>query len=94
LCDVSDRACSLQILFVSDRNVVLLVHDVLLTLTLPSSLAFQSATAVVTSELKLAKFIGDDIHVRQAVVIHTENKSVTNQFTVAVWTSNDDLCIL
>jgi len=88
---IADRGCSLQILFVSDRTVVLLVHDVVLTLRLPAGPSSESAA--VTNELKIAKYIGDSVHVRQAVVICTDNKSVASQCTVAVWTSNDDLCI-
>jgi len=88
---VSGRACSLQILLVNDHNVVLLIHDLLLTLQLPTSRP--SDSAAVTNELKIAKFIGDNVHVRQAVVIRTD-KSVASQYTVAAWTSADDLCIL
>ena len=87
------RACSLQILHVSDRDAIVLVHDVVLTFLLPTDSLCQSAS--VTNELKLVRYIGSDsVHVRQAVVIHADNKPSTSQCTLAVWTSNDDLCIL
>ena len=91
---ITDCSYSPQLLLVSDRNVVLLVHDVVLTLILPSSPSADSAAVVVANELKISKYIGDGVHIRQAVVIHTDYKSVVDQFTVAVWTSADDLCIL
>jgi len=86
-----DRACSLQILYVSDGNVVLLVHDVVLTLQLPTDAVSESA--VITNELNIAKYVGDNVTVRQAVVIRADNKHSTSQCTVAAWTSTDDLCI-
>jgi len=89
---ITDCSYSPQLLLVSDRNVVLLVHDLVLTLVLPTSPSADSASVI--NELKISKYVGDGVHVRQAVVIHTDYKSISHQFTVAVWTSNDDLCIL
>jgi len=65
---------------------------VLLTLLLPTDAL--TDFPIVTNELKIARYIGNNVHVRQAVVIRTDNKYSTSQCTVAAWTSNDDLCIL
>jgi len=71
-----------------------LIHDVVLTFQLPTDTS-ASQSASVINELKIAKYIGsDNIHVRQAVVIHSDSKPSSSQCTLAVWTSNDDLCIL
>jgi len=69
--------------------VILLVHDVVLSLLLPTNGSAESVA--IANELKIAKYIGSNVEVRQAVVIHTDNKA---SVTVAAWTSNDDLCIL
>jgi len=92
LCPCSGRACSLHILLVNDHSVVLLVHDVLLTLHRHAEAWSESASVI--NELKLAKYVGDKVHVRHALVIRTDNKPYTDQCTVAVWVSSDDLCIL
>jgi len=89
---IADRACSLQILLVSDHSVVLLIQDVVITLLLPTNASSESA--VVTNELKITKYVGDNVHVHQAVVIRTGNKQSASQCTVAAWVSTDVLCIL
>jgi len=90
---IADRSSTLQILHVSDRRLILISHNVILSLLLSVD-ETSHERASITTELNLTKYVGDKVHVHQATVVHADNRVSTDQCTLAIWTSADELCIL